>query len=312
MRRAEAALGQGSVALADWTPLEGGWSRTSIVPDGYTAAEGEIPNADVSSVTPSLLRVLGGRLVRGRFLDERDATGAPLTAVINEEMAKKYFPGRDAVGAVFRTGGRTSTGPPITVVGIVADVRYRDLSRPMPAMFFRPLAQDDNPQQPLALLARSAQPAAALATLRTLLVELEPELPLFRAGRLDQQARASLDDERRAATLFAGFAGLALTLAAAGLAALALGALSRRKREIGVRVALGAEPSSVLSLFLGRIARLVAGGAALGLLATALLLPRLGEIGVVLFVLAAAAALATWLPARRALSIEPAETLRAE
>jgi predicted permease len=321
LRRAEAALGGAPVALSDWTPLEGGWSRTSIVPDGYQAAPGEIPNADVSEVTPRLAEVLGLRLRAGRWLAESDVAESQRVAVVNETMARRYFPGRDAVGASFRYG---ADDPPITVVGVVADARYRDLDREIPAMFFLPLAQGSRAAQPLALVARAAQPAAALAALRGVVRSLDAELPVFRDGRLAEQAREALRPERTAAALFSGFATLVLVLATAGLAALALASVARRRREIGVRVALGARPGEVVRLMLSRLAWLLGAGAGLGLAGTLALAPALADVAgapvslsplpvaATLAVLAVAATAATWIPARRALAIDPAEALRSE
>lgn len=321
LRRASAALGGAPVALSDWTPLEGGWSRTSILPDGYQAAPGEIPNADVSEVTPQLAAVLGLRVVAGRWLAESDGPQGQRVAVVNETMARRYFAGRDPVGSAFRA---TSDAPPYTVVGVVADARYRDLDQPMPAMFFAPLAQTARAAQPLALLARGEPPAAALAALRGVMRELDAELPVFRDGLLAEQARAALRPERTAATLYSGFAGLVLLLATAGLGALALAAVARRRREIGVRVALGARPGEVVRLLLSRLALLLATGFAVGLVGALALAPFVADlsgapvrlspaaVATTLLVLAAAATAATWIPARRALAIDPAEALRSE
>jgi putative ABC transport system permease protein len=322
--RAGAALGEESVALVQWTPLLGGGWRTSITPEGYEAAPGERANADIAVTTPGLANTLGLRLLRGRFLEPADRDGAPLVAVINETMARRYFAGRDPVGARFWRGSGSPSGEPMTVVGVVADPRFRSLDEEPRPMFFRPLGQYERRLTGLFVVVRSSQPIAALAALRTLVAELDPELPLARAGLLAEQAARSIAAERRAAALFSGFAALVLALAAAGLGALALAAVARRRREIGVRVALGAAPRGVLALLLVRLGGLVAAGAAVGLAVAALVLPRFGELAgaevrlgtgpaaVAVALLAAAAALATWLPARRALAIQPAEALRAE
>lgn len=322
LRRAAERLGPGRVAIADWTPLEGGWSRTSLTLEGYQPAPGEIPNADVSEVTPELFGVLGLRLREGRLFGAADDSRALPVAIVNETMARRYFAGRSPIGATFKPGGRDT--PAVTIVGVIADVRYRDLAHEMPAMFFRPLAQTPRPMQPLAVLARGASPAETLAVLRAIVRELDPELPLFRAGRLADQASEGLRTERTAMTLFSGFAGLVLALATAGIGALALVAVARRRREIGVRVALGARPGEVLAVLLSRITALLAIGFALGVAAAFALRPWASDLAgapvelspttaVTAFAaLAAAALVATWIPARRALGIDPAETLRSE
>jgi len=317
-------LGEESVALTDWTPLAGGWSRTTIDPQGYVAAPGESPTGDVAWVSPELFSVLSIRLQRGRLFDDHDDADSPPVAIINSTLARRYFAGRDPLGATFSIGRRTPEARPILVVGVVEDARFRDLSGDVPAMFFRPLDQSPSPRLRVTVVARSATPAAALARMRELLRRLDPELPIYRAGALDDQVGAALADDRRAASLFSGFAALVLLIAAAGLGALTLAAVARRKREIGVRVALGAGSGSILALLIRRIAALVAVGAGIGLAVSAALLPRIGGLAgdstaldathvvIALSALTIAAAVATWLPARRALAIEPAEILRAE
>jgi len=324
LRRAQAALGDHDVALTDWTPLAGGWSRTSISPQGFEIPPGNAPSADVSWVSPQLFEVLGIRLEQGRLLAPTDRADSPSVALINDTMARRYFAGRDPVGSTFRIGVRSPEAVPITVVGVVADARYRDLLGNMPAMFFRPLAQRAEPPLRLSVVARSDRPDEALATLRRLLRELDPQLPLYRTGRLEDQVARSLDDERRAATLFSAFAALVLVIAAAGLGALALAAVGRRRREIGIRLALGARSRSVVALLLRRVALLVAAGMGGGLALASFLLPRVGELAgtradvrpftilVALGLLTSAAMVAAWIPLRKALAIEPAETLRAE
>jgi predicted permease len=324
LARARAALGEENVALVQWTPLLGGGWRTSISPEGFTAPPGDPARGDIVITTPGFARTLGLRLVRGRFLEAGDRAGAPLVAVINETMARRYFAGRDPIGARIWRGSGGPSGEAMTVVGVVADARFRSLDEEPRPTFFRPLGQYESSLTGLFVVARSTQPMAALATLRTLVAELDPDLPLARAGLLAEQAARSIADERRAAVLFSGFGTLVLVLAAAGLAALALAAVTRRRREIGIRMALGAAPRGVLALLLVRLGGLVAAGAAAGIAVTALVLPRLGEIAgaearlgdgpaaVAVALLAVAAALAAWLPARRALAIDPAEALRAE
>jgi predicted lysophospholipase L1 biosynthesis ABC-type transport system permease subunit len=245
-------------------------------------------------------------------------------AVINETMARLYFPGRDPIGARFWRGSRSDADEPMTVVGVVADAHFRSLAQEPTPMFFRPLGQYERTLPGLFVVARSPQPLAALATLRSLVAELDPDLPLARAGLLAEQTARSIADERRAAALFSGFAALVLTIAAAGLGALALAAVARRRREIGVRVALGAAPRGVLALLLARLGWLVAAGLAAGFAVCALVLPRLGELAgaetrlrvapalAAIGLLVVAATLAAWFPARRALEIDPAEVLRCE
>jgi hypothetical protein len=276
LRRAEERLGARQVAITDWTPLRGGWSRTSIGIPGYEPAPGEVPNADVAVGSPALFDVLGLRLVGGRALTAADAAGSQPVAVINETMARRYFAGRDPLGATFEVGSRAPS--PIVVVGVVADARYRDLRGPVMPMFFRPLAQSNRATSSLAVVARSEQPATALAELRAIFRDLDPELPLFRAERLAEQAVASLRPERTAAALFSGFATLVLILATAGVGALSLAAVARRRREIGVRVALGALPTEVVRLLLSRVGGLLTAGFALGLACAAAISPWLSDV----------------------------------
>ena len=324
VERLEARFGEGRIAFSDWPPLVGGWSRTSIAAaDAPRSADGRPPNADIANVSPQLFRVLGIRLLRGRLLAEEDTSATRPVAVINEVMARRYFGGRAAIGETFWLGDES--GPEIEVVGVVADARFRDLASPVPPMFFQSLGQRQAAEMQLTLLVRSAAPAApTAAAIRTAAAELDPELPLYRLGALDEQLADSIGTERTSAQLFGGFAALVLALAAAGLAALSLAAVARRRREIGIRVALGALGGDVLRALLGRAATLLALGAAAGGALTVAALPALkglasGEVEIdpvaalaAGLALAAAALLATWLPARRALAVDPAEVLRSE
>ncbi len=324
LRRAQATLGARQVALTDWTPLAGSWSRTSITVADYQGAPGEAPNADVSWVSPNLFRVLGIHLERGRLITSEDRSDSSAVAVINATMARRFFGRRDPVGAVFYRGRGTNSANAITIVGVVDDARYRDLTSEVPAMFFRPLAQRAAPPTRLTIVARSDRPAAASATLRGIFRELDPELPLYRTGRLSDQVARSLDDLRRAAKLFSGFAILVLVIAAAGLGALTLVSVARRRREIGVRLALGAQRRSVLTMLIRRTALLVGSGIAAGLLFAGFAIPAIGQLAdaraelrpwavlCACLLLSGAAAAALWFPLRRALAIDPAETLRSE
>ncbi len=322
--RLRGRFGAGNVALTDWSPLVGGWSRTSVAArDARPGADGRAPNADVAAVSPEIFQTLGLHLLRGRLFATTDTPQSPRVAVINETMARRYFAGRDAVGEIFHRGD--ASGPAIEVVGVVADARFRDLASPVPPMFFESLGQFDHTETQLTLLVRSdTGDAASVAAVRAAAAELDPELPLYRSGPLAEQVSGSIRAQRTSAQLFGAFAALVLALAAAGLAALMLSAVARRRREIGIRLALGAARRSIVALLLARSAALVGGGALAGLAVAALALPWLGEAaggdaglhpGVAagaLALLAMAALAATLLPARRALGIDPAETLRSE
>jgi len=293
------------------------------------AEPGNKPSAEVRPSTPGFFRAAGVRLLRGRFYDENDSWGRPRVVVVSEEFVRRTFPGEDPIGkridlgwdgtddegAHFRGGGES--------VGVVADVRQFGPKADAPPLLYIPFSQA--PVESLTALVRSsAEPAAVHRAAREAMRELDPDLALFRLSTMAESRARSIDEPRFYATLLGGFALLALFLAVVGIYGVISYSVSQRTRELGIRLALGTTARKVLTLVLRQGLALVAGGIVLGLAAsfalTRVLASLLYGVGTldpltlasVCVVLAAAAVLACWLPARRAARVDPIIAMKAE
>ena len=271
-----------------------------------------------STVTPSYFQVLGIPLLTGRAFTEADEAGRPGVVVVSRAAAVRFWPGEDPIGHRITLGGDEL----FTVVGIVGDVRRKGLDQPAEPMVYLSYRQFTLPF--FTLFARSQDPRALAAAMRAAVRELDPELPLGAVETMDELRRRSVA-EPRFRTVFLGlFAALGLTLAAVGLYGVVSDGVGRRAREIGIRMALGAERDQVLKLVLTDGLRLALWGAALGLLAS-LALGRVVAsflfgvsaadpltLTAVSFLLLAVTALAAYLPARRASRLDPVAAIRNE
>jgi predicted permease len=260
-------------------------------------------------------------IVRGRGFNRADAGTAPQVAILNETAAREFFGGQNPLGRRFFMRG----AKPIEVVGIVRDARYHDLREPPVRMAYFPYQQGAATLERMHFAIRATRDAAALAPeIRALMRELVRNVPVVDMNTLTEQIDRTLLRERLLATLSSFFAGLGLIVAAAGLYGLMAFRVTRRRPEIGIRTALGAQRSDILALILREALVLVSTGAAAGLLlawpATKLLSSLLfglgrfdaATIGGAVGCLVAASLLAAYLPARRALRIEAVTALRYE
>ncbi|HUH13195.1 MAG TPA: FtsX-like permease family protein, partial [Longimicrobiales bacterium] len=268
--------------------------------------------------TPGYFRAMGVRLARGRFFDGGD--DGVLGIIVNETFARELIPaGRDPVGQRVRFHG--GEGPWFTVIGVAADVRHYGLERPMrPGVYF-PL-EARAPASAVVALWTGVPPTGLVAPARALVRGLDPELPLYQVGTMEEALSASLQMRRISSWLMAVFAGLALVLALGGIYGVLSYIVGQRGREIAVRLALGAPRGQVARMVVRQGMGLAVAGLGLGLLA-ALAAGRLLSgllvglsprdpltFGVVAALLLGAAALATLAPARRALGMEPQAALR--
>ena len=316
--RAAAIPGVESAAAAHVVPLDFGGSRMTVGIPGYTPRPEEDMELNYLRVTPGYFDTMRIPLLRGRTFDAGDAPGRPIRIIVNQTMARRFWPDADAIG---RPVAVSSEGPPGEVVGIVADVHYRMVREDPRPSFYVPFAQ--SPFFQGVVHARTdGDPAELVETLRRAIADVNPNVPVSRAISLREQRLRNIADERMAEAIGVILGVAALLLAAAGLYGTMAFTVRRRTREIGVRLALGATVANVRGLVLRQGLALVALGAGAGaiasLLAGRLLASQLFgvspndpvSIAAALAILAAIAFLATWLPARRATQIDPVVALR--
>lgn len=320
--RSIAALpGVESVGLSSLLPVRGGntmWIR--VIGRPFHGEHNEVGYRQVSS---GYFTTLGAKRLRGRYFTEADDASKPAVVIIDHALAEKYFPGEDPVGKQIAYSGAES--PPMQVVGVVQDIKEGALDEATwPTLY---VAFNQDPDDHFALVVRTSKgEQALLPTLAATVHRVDPGISTYglRTMRsiIDNTPAAYL--HRSSAWLVSGFALLALLLGAAGLYGVIAYSVSRRTREIGVRMALGAQPWAVHRLIFKEAARLIAAGIAIGLvgaMAAARLLSGLlfgvraadpQTMAAVAAVLGAVAVLASYIPARRAASIDPVEALRAE
>jgi predicted permease len=310
-----------SAAYANSLPLNIDQSSTVVYPDDRPdLRRSEVPRAVKYQVSPAFFRTLGIRMLQGRDIDWRDTSTNRRVAVVNEAFASQILRARDVLGRHFRYG---SQGPPIEVVGVVETGKYQSLTEAETPVVFEPILQAYNTTT--VILVRSPWPPGEMAVeIRRVINSLDPSMPLFGVRGVEQMLGFVLLPMRVAAIALGAFGILAVMLAATGIHGVVSYAVARRRREIAIRVAVGATRRSILQLVLRRIATLVAVGALLGLplaVATGGLLGSivyqgsvndLATLSSVAVIVAAVGLIACVVPARRALRLEPAAALYLE
>ena len=276
------------------------------------------------AVSPGYLEAMQIPLVRGRLLDEHDGLDAPLVAVISESAANQAFHGVDPIGQQLRIGGALDA-PPFTIVGVVGDVKQLSLMLTDAGAVYHTMAQGRWVDSVASLVVRARGDAASLApAIRQAIWSVDRDQPVARVATMERLLAASAAERRFALMLFEAFAIAALILATAGIYGVLAGSVAERRREIGVRSALGATRSQIVALVLRQGLTMTAIGVGVGfagaVLATQALMTLLFGISRldpatyagVIVLLFAASALACWMPAWRAARVDPSITLRAE
>jgi predicted permease len=311
-----------SVSMSEIGPFTGnGWGMTIKV-DGYERKDGEDMNPSVDGVGTRYFATMGVPLIAGREFSEKDVMGAPRVAIINQTMARYFFGDTNPMGRRFGFG--RDKGTEIEIVGVVKDMRTLQMNQAPPRYVYIPYRQDESLTELTFDVRVSGDAQAAAAGVRQAVQRLDPNMPIFNMKTMAAQVSESLYVERMVATLSIAFAGLATLLAAVGLYGVMSYAVARRTREIGIRIALGAERTRVLWLVLKEVALLGGVGIGVGLLGAFYLTRKVESelfglsphdpatlAGAVVLLLAVAFA-AGMLPARRAATIDPMIAMRTD
>ncbi len=318
VERAGALPGVESAAVTRRVPLGfSGSSSSSFEIEGYTPAPGEELMAKYINVGPGYFRTLQIGL-RGREFEPADREGAPPVAIVNETFVRRYFPNGDALGKQFGFFGERRT-----IIGVARDGRFQTFTEKPAPFLYVPLGQLYRPTVAL-VLRTSGDPGRLLPAVRGILGELDPNLPVGETQTMEQHILEALIAQRIGSSLLGLLGLLAGAIAGVGLYGVAAHAVAERRREFGVRMALGANPTAILRGVLAHGMRLTAMGVGLGLGGAfaisrllASQLPGVSPTDPVVFggmaiTLASIALLATWLPARQASRLDPMTALKAE
>jgi putative ABC transport system permease protein len=285
------------------------------------------PVAEELTISPDYFTALGVPLLRGRFFTDADKAGAPPVLIINETMARRFFPNEDPVGKRLQTGDPNPNKPWETIVGVVGNVKYSGLAAEDTPTLYAPYTTPDwvSWSRSMYLVVRTeGEPLGLSSALRQQVRALDSDLPVVNLKTMEQVIHESVVGRRFGASLLGLFATIALLLAAIGIYGVISYTVTERTHEIGIRMALGAQTGGVLKLVIGQGMKLALGGVAIGL-AASLALTRLMKtllfrvsatdpltFAVIAVLLTGVALLACYLPARRAAKVDPMIALRGE
>jgi putative ABC transport system permease protein len=329
LERLRTLPGVHSVSRSDMTPISGSAWDTELVIEGYTAKSHLDTVVNFNRVSSGYFETLGTGFVAGRDFNDHDTPQAATVAIVNQTFVKRYLGTANPLGKTFRTVMGNSLSTPVEIVGVVKDVKYSSLREEIPPTAYRAASQDrpgmagPSPYTMIELRAAAGAPAGLIPGVKAAMEEVNRDITL-QITTLATQVNESLIRERLLATLSGFFGALALLLATIGLYGVMSYNVARRRNEIGIRMALGAEQSRVLRMVLREVALLIGIGLMIGLIA-ALATTRFVEsflygikstdpmtLSLAAGVLAFVAALAGYLPARRASRLDPMAALREE
>jgi predicted permease len=309
-----------AASLASDSPISGGWDQNTVGVEGYTPRQDENMGCDVTYISTDYFKTLGIPLVAGRDINEQDRVGSPKIALINEKMAHYFFGNASPLGKRLTVDDKNDT----TIVGVVKDATYINLRKNLRRHFYTPTMQIPRLFDLALHVKTSVAPSSVADQLRAQIKALDPHLPLYNVKTLEGEIDESLAQDSLVTWLSGTFAILATLLTALGLYGVLTFSVARRTREIGIRVALGAQRRDVFKLIMVRGMILVSLGIAVGIGGSMALSKVLESLlfGVkatsaltmiaVSFGLAAVALVACYLPARRATKVNPLEALRYE
>jgi len=292
--------------------------------EGYAVKEDERPDPHVQFCSPGLFKTLKIPVLLGRDFNERDLDGAPKVGIVNQKFVKRYFGSADPLGRHIGMGIDPGTKLDIEIVGVVGDTKYENMREEIPEEFYMPFDQKGFADGATVYVRAQGDPTRVFNMLRAEVTAVDPMVPMDDLRTLDHQVQVSLLTERLLATLSSVFGFLATLLAALGLYGVMAFMVTRRTREIGIRIALGARHGSVVWMVLRETLTLAGIGLVIGLAgaysATRLIQTQLFGVGPTDAVTIAAACLgiigvtvlAGYIPARRATAIDPMRALRWE
>jgi putative ABC transport system permease protein len=313
-----------SAALAFSLPIEGSnWNSIFIARDKPIPPRPELPNAAFAPVSEGYFETTGTRLLAGRLFDARDTPASPAVTVVNDRLAKRLWPGENPIGKSIKQGWPEGPGTWRQVIGVIADVKFEGVTAETPMQVYLPLTQESS--RSLAIVVRTpAEPALMNSSVQAVVHQLDKDLPLYAVRTMDQVLDTSMARERMSMSIFVVFAAVALTLASVGLYGVVSHGVTERTHEIGVRMALGAEPRHVRGLVVRQGLSMALAGMVLGL-AGAMALSRSVQgllfgvtatdpitFGAVAAMLLGVALVACYIPAWRATRLDPTTALRAE
>jgi putative ABC transport system permease protein len=317
-----------SAALGNHIPLTGNHGRTDITIEGMALSQpGSFLHPDVHTISPAYVRTLGMVLERGRTFTEADNETAPLVALVNDKLARQYWLNDDPIGKRLMWGHfnpASKTAPKwITVVGVVGDTKMYGLANPSRLEVYAPLQQDAENDMDL-LVKSQLDPSALTSEIRGVVAAVDKDQPIFAIATMNKIVSDGVSAPRLTLVLLGLFSALALILAAIGIYGVISYSVAQRTREIGIRVALGAQRRDVMRLIMGQGTRLALFGVCIGILA-ALALTRLMAgllfgvtatdpvtFAAVALVLISVALAACYIPTRRAMKVDPMVALRYE
>jgi predicted permease len=314
-----------AVTFSAFSPLAGWSGFTDARVEGYTPRQGEYPAISVNFVGPRYFRTMGTAVLLGRDIAEEDRAGTPKVAVINEAMAQHFFGDSNPIGRRFSIPGWKADTSPMEIVGVVENAKFINLRDQVPPAAYIPFFQSPDSFLAASFEVRSStNPTALAGSIREMIQQADGRLPLFGVKTLNEQIDETLVQERIVALLSSLFGMVALFLACVGLYGVMSSLVVQRTHEIGIRMALGAERFRVLRLVLGRgmaiaLIGVVAGMAgAVGVtrfMATLLFGVKPTDVQTILFAslaLIGVATFACYIPARRAMRVDPMVALRYE
>jgi predicted permease len=322
-QRLAAVPGVDAVTLSQQPLIAGNITQSQFMPSSQ--ANFKERRAQFNLVGERFLLTMGIPLVAGRSFNSGDTETSRKVAIINRKLAKEFYPNADPVGRTFTTDLKDTT--PITIIGICGDAKYDRVTKDVGATYYVPYRQHGDPDGGMQMtyeISTRMSPAAIVPSLRAAVATVDGNLPLLDVRTQQQQINSTMRPERIFANLSAGFGVLALVLASIGMYGIMAYSVSRRTNEIGIRMALGAQPRLVLGMVLGEASRLVAIGIVVGVCAAlamgrviASMLYGLNSWDPVTLMSSAAlligvAIAASWIPARRAAGVDPMRALRHE